>query len=78
VHAHMRPTERPAVAGLSKLNSVNLRIRLHPERMPAISTVVEVDVILGDPAIRTSAPKAHPSTGPGASGVRAPESLERR
>ena len=32
--------ERPAEAGLSKLNSVNL--------------VVEVDVVLGDPAIRTA------------------------
>jgi hypothetical protein len=66
------------VAGLSKLNSVNLRIRSHPQTDAAIGTVVEVDVILGDPAIRTSAQEAHPSTGPGASGVRAPESLERR
>ena len=58
--------ERPAEAGLSKLNSVNL--------------VVEVDVVLGDPAIRTATAEkaALPSTGPGASGVRAPESLERR
>jgi hypothetical protein len=52
-------------AGLSKLNSVNL---------------VEVDIVLGDPSIRTATAvkAALPSTGSGASGVIAPDSLERR
>ena len=52
-------------ARLSKLNSVIL---------------VEVDVVLGDPSIRTATAVkgSRPSTGSGASGVIAPDSLERR
>ena len=48
--------------GLSKLSSV---------------ANVEVDIVLGDPVFRTKEPKLH-IDGPGASGVRAPDSLERR
>jgi hypothetical protein len=62
----LAPSRKAGRAGLSKLNSVNL--------------VVEVDVILGDPSIRTATAvtAALPSTGSGASGVIAPDSLERR
>jgi hypothetical protein len=62
----LAPNRKAGRAGLSKLNSVNL--------------VVEVDVILGDPSIRTATAvkAALPSTGSGASGVIAPDSLERR
>ena len=52
--------EEAGQAGLSKLNSVKL--------------IVEVDVVLGDPVLRTT----EVIDGPGASGVRAPDSLERR
>jgi hypothetical protein len=52
--------------GLSKLNSVR-------------KTDVEVDVILGEPVGRTVClEKRHPINGPAATGVIAPESLERR
>ena len=62
----MAPGRKAGRAGLSKLNSVNLN--------------VEVDVVLGDPIIRTATAvkTVLPSTGSGASGVIAPDSLERR
>jgi hypothetical protein len=58
-----------------------------PKRKPPERTVsqnsaaivcVEVDIVLGEPVVRTNEPEGSDINEPAASGVIAPESLERR
>jgi hypothetical protein len=65
VHADERPPKRkpPDEDGLSKLSS---------------AVYIEVDILLGEPVVRTNEPEDSDINEPAASGVIAPESLERR
>ena len=63
VHGLFAPTLKGRTRGLSKLSSMQ-------------ENNVEVDILLGDPVVRTRQTRLIDE--PGASGVIAPESLERR
>jgi hypothetical protein len=64
-------------AGRARLNGENRPERTVSQNSAAI-VYFEVDILLGEPVIRTNEPEDSDINEPAASGVIAPESLERR